>query len=88
MSDNRPGQSVFNADSVFVYKQNGDIVVNTGTVLMSDVKVFDVTGRLLAQKKNINGSESRLQVGSGSEILMVQVFSNEGTVSKKIFFGR
>ena len=55
---------------------------------MSDVKVFDVTGRLLAQKKNINGSESRLQVGSGSEILMVQVFSNEGTVSKKIFFGR
>jgi hypothetical protein len=79
-------QPVFNTNQVIVYKNNTDeIVVNTGDVLMNSVKVFDIRGRLLEEKKGINASQTTLRGGSANEVLLIQVTSQDGiTVTKKV----
>ena len=56
---------------------------------MSSVKIFDISGKLLFEKKDIDASQTLLTLGSTSEILLVQITSNEGVVvTKKVLFPR
>lgn len=79
-------QPVFNTNQVVVYKNNTDeIVVNTANVLMKSVKVFDVRGRLIEEKSNVNATQTTLKGGNANEVLLVQVTSQDGlTVTKKV----
>jgi len=74
-----------NANQVVVYKQGQDIVVNSGKETMATVKVFDIRGRLLVQKENVNASEVKIFAGSANEVLIVKVIAKDGAeVSKKV----
>jgi hypothetical protein len=76
---------VLDAHSVVVYKQGQDIVINSGNQAMAGVKVFDIRGRLLAQKENINAAEVKLFAGSSNQVLIVKVIGQDGKeVTKKI----
>jgi hypothetical protein len=76
---------VLDAHSVLVYKQGQDIVINSGNQAMAGVKVFDIRGRLLAQKENINAAEVKLFAGSSNQVLIVKVIGQDGKeVTKKI----
>lgn len=76
---------VLSANNVVVYKNASDIVVNAGTITIASVKVFDIRGRLLVEKNNINASETTINAGSEKQVLIVQITSNDNiTVSKKI----
>nr|WP_294775768.1 YDG domain-containing protein [uncultured Flavobacterium sp.] len=79
---------VFNESQVVIYKTlNNELSINTGNVVMSSVKIFDVTGRLLTSEKNINSNHVLLSSGITTEILVVQIISNEGLkVTKKVLF--
>ena len=78
------GSPVFDANAVVVYKQNGAIQINAGNTIMSDVKVFDIRGRLVAQKNNVNATETSLVAGAENQVLIIQISSeNNGVVSKK-----
>jgi hypothetical protein len=78
-------QPAFDAKSVVVYKQNQELVVNTGGIIMSRVKVFDGGGRLLLDKKNINASETRLNIVTLRKVLFLQISSKaNGIVRKKV----
>jgi hypothetical protein len=75
----------FNANTVIVYKQSPEIVVNAGKTILSDVKVYDIRGRLIAGKENINAAETRLNVGTANEVLIVKITSDkQETVTRKI----
>jgi hypothetical protein len=79
------GTPTFTANAVIVYSQGDDLVVNSGSVLMADVKVFDIRGRLLAAKKSINASVTTIGAGMANEVLLVQVTSVDGVmVTKKV----
>lgn len=78
------GDVVLDANAIAVVKQNGMIVINSGSVTMSNVKIFDIRGRLIAQKNNVNASETSINAGAENQVLIVQIVSNDGvTVSKK-----
>jgi hypothetical protein len=79
---------VFNESQVVIYKTpTNELSINTGNVIMSSVKIFDVTGRLLVTQKNINSSHVLVSSGISTEILVVQITSNDGLkVSKKVLF--
>ncbi|WP_395051900.1 fibronectin type III domain-containing protein [Flavobacterium sp.] len=82
LSTNNPSVTL---NSVVVYKNNTDVVINTGSILMSKVKIFDIRGRLLLEKEPINASETRINVGEVNQVLLVQITSTEGQmVTKKI----
>jgi hypothetical protein len=73
-------QNIFAANKVLVYVNNDDLVINTGAVLMAEVKVFDIRGRLMVMKKAINASEMRLQIGIAEEVVLLKITSVDGAV--------
>ncbi|MBF6641031.1 T9SS sorting signal type C domain-containing protein [Flavobacterium sp. J49] len=77
---------VFNANQVVVYKNGGDdFVINSGNVIMATVKVFDIRGRLLLEKNEINNSETSISAGHNNEVLLIQITSQDGlVVTKKV----
>lgn len=75
----------FNSNSIIVYHQLDDIVINTGTITMAAIRIFDIRGRLLMEKKDVNASETRVNVGVANQVLLVQITSEDGiTVTKKV----
>jgi hypothetical protein len=77
--------SLLAANAVAVYKQNQEIVVNAGNIKLSKVQIYDVRGRLLIEKNNIDGSEVRLNAGASNQVVLVKVISaNNEVITKKV----
>lgn len=75
----------FNENQVIVYNKNQELTINSGTVMMDDVKVFDIQGRLLYNKTNVNASEIKINTTTKNEILLVKITSkNKEIVTKKV----
>lgn len=75
----------FTSNSVIIYKNDGNIVINAGTTLLDHVEVFDIRGRLLASAKNVNATETALKVTEVNQVLIVKCTSiDKATVTKKI----
>uniref|UniRef100_UPI002FDAAFB8 T9SS sorting signal type C domain-containing protein n=1 Tax=Flavobacterium sp. TaxID=239 RepID=UPI002FDAAFB8 len=77
---------VFNSNQVIIYKNPSNaFVINTGNFTMASIKVFDIRGRMLQEKKDINASETRINVGDTNQMLLVQITTTEGLkVIKKV----
>jgi hypothetical protein len=59
-------------------------VVDAGSILMDNIKVFDVRGRLLYAKDNINATRTIFEVGV-NQVLIVRLTSARGdTVTRKV----
>jgi autotransporter-associated beta strand protein len=79
------GNPTFTENNVIIYTQNNDLVVNTGTIVMASIKVFDIQGRLLHEKKGINASQTIMGGGLANQVLLVQITSEDGVmVTKKV----
>ena len=81
---------IFNESQVVIYKsRSNELSINTGNFVMSSVKIFDISGRLLFEKKDIDASQALLNIGLATEVLLVQITSNDGVVvTKKVLFPR
>ena len=77
-----------NENNVVVFKQNEQIHIETSLVKMKSVKIFDLQGRLVMAKNDINSQSAILQkVGLANQVLMVQITAVDGAiVNKKIIF--
>ena len=75
-------------NGVVVFKQNETIQIETATVKMKSVQIYDVRGRLLLERQNINASHTVFEgVGIVHQVLVVQIHSVDGSVvNKKIIF--
>jgi hypothetical protein len=81
----RTQQNTFTQDSVKVYKLNQELVIHSGTIKITDVQVYDLTGRLLVSKKNSNAAQITLDTGITPQALLVKITSaTQGSIIKKI----
>jgi hypothetical protein len=79
------GNPDWNANQIVVYKDKEDIVVNAGKIIVANVKVFDIRGSLLAEKKYEGNAEVTITVRSSHQVLLLQVTSEDGrTFTRKI----
>ena len=79
------GNPIFTANNVIIYNQNKEFVVNTGNIIMSSIKVFDIRGRLLNERKEINSSQATINGSLSNQVLLVQITSADGiVVTKKV----
>lgn len=80
------GTPVFNPNHVIIYQNEiKDFVIKTGDIVMSGVKVFDVRGRLILAKNEVNDSQITINVGQTNGVLLIQITSQEGlVVTKKV----
>ncbi|EAZ94991.1 CHU large protein [Flavobacteria bacterium BAL38] len=75
----------FTANSVIAFNDNGDIRINSGSTIMELVRVYDLLGRLLVEKKQINSSETKLSTTAINQVLLIEITAANGTkVTKKI----
>ena len=74
---------IFSANNVIIYNQNNELIINSGNIIMASIKVFDIRGRLLQERKEINASHTTIGSGLANEVLLVQITSIEGVVVTK-----
>jgi hypothetical protein len=76
----------FNASHILVYQNEADdFVINTGSVLMSTIKAFDISGRLLLNLNEVNSTQAVVEVSQANQVILLQVTSQDGmTVVKKV----
>lgn len=80
--------NVFNEESVIAYKKNTEIFVNSAMTAIKDVAIYDMRGRLLLEKFNINSNEFNTQYfTSAQQVIIVKITNVDGKiVSKKIIY--
>jgi hypothetical protein len=75
----------FTANSVIAYSTNGEIKINSGSTIMELVRVYDLQGRLLVEKKQINASETKMSTTATNQVLLVEITAANGSkITKKI----
>lgn len=76
--------SVFNENSVNVYKNNGMLYVNSGSLAISNIKVFDIQGRLIAEQKNLNATSAIIKdLRASNHVLIVKIEGEDSSVVTK-----
>ena len=79
----------FDANSVIVYKDDNKVLnINAGKVVMKNVKIYDVRGRLVYEKSNINTTTATLNdLKAEQGVLLVKITSEDNkVVTKKMVF--
>lgn len=75
----------FTSNNVVAFNDNGDISINSGSTVMEQVQVYDLQGRLLVEKKQINASETRINTTAVNQVLLLEITATTGSkVIKKI----
>jgi hypothetical protein len=86
----KPGLELGTDGSVFeneivVYKQHAGFAINSGKVIMDNVKVFDIMGRLLVEKQNVNSAETTFNAGDANQVLIVKITTDDNrSITKEI----
>ena len=75
--------NAINQNSLIVFKKNGEIVVHSNDVAIKSIKIYDLQGRLLFDKSDINETEFKLNVGSENQIVLVKTTLINGQISAK-----
>lgn len=82
------GDPGFDGNSIAVFKDNGLIHIDAGIQKFVDVKVFDVSGRLIFGKSDINTNSTILNdLNAEQQVLLIQIrMENNSIVTKKVVF--
>jgi len=77
--------SEFNDNSVTVYANKGTLYVKSVESAISNIKVFDIQGRLLHEQNNVKSNTATISNLKSQQALIVQVISEENdVVTKKV----
>lgn len=77
-------QSV-NQNQISIYKNNNQVIINAGSSQILTAGVFDLNGRLLHQKQNVNAKETLFYTNDLPAILLVRVTLKNGqTLTQKL----
>jgi hypothetical protein len=75
------------SNNVIVFKEGTSINISTGTVDMTAVTIYDVRGRILYSKAGINANQTTVSgLQAAQEVLIVEIDTVKGKVSKKIVY--
>jgi hypothetical protein len=75
------------ANSVVVVKQGSTITVNSGSVLMNGITIYDTRGRKVYSVSDINNTQTAINnLTAEQQVLIVEINTVKGKVSKRIIF--
>jgi PQQ-dependent dehydrogenase (s-GDH family) len=78
-------QQILDENNVLVYKNKGVIQIKSVKSVIENVKIFDISGRLIFEKGKINSKEISIESTKfGNQVLIVKIYSDKQMVSKKI----
>ena len=71
---------LFNENSVLVSRNNGTISVNSKAVAINNIKVYDVQGRLVAERKNVKSNTATFSNFKTNQVFIIEVTSEDNNV--------
>ncbi|RZJ34141.1 MAG: hypothetical protein EOO51_11035 [Flavobacterium sp.] len=74
------GHPELNLNQVVVFNSNGKLHLNSGSLVMERVEVYDIRGRLLAQRNAVNSSTAEIEIGGAAQVLVVKIFTDDSVV--------
>ena len=76
----------FNENNITVYKDNGILYVKSKSVTLSEIKVYDVQGRLLAEQNNVKDTTAVISnLKDSVQVLIVKIKGEDNSeIIKKI----
>ncbi|TRW22541.1 T9SS sorting signal type C domain-containing protein [Flavobacterium zepuense] len=75
----------FDANSVIVYQKDGVVNITSGTAIMNNVTVYDISGRKLYGQSDINNTNATISgLKIQQEVIIVEINTEKGRVAKKI----
>lgn len=81
------GTPLLEDSALVVYKNGTSLEVNAGAVKMQSVKIYDIRGRLVAERDAVNATTASFSMTAAQQVLLVQVTSEDGKiVTKKVIF--
>lgn len=81
-------ENPLNANAIIVSSNDHTINVNSGSVLMDSVVLFDIQGRKLVEKNKVNAFELSINsIKKSNQMLIIQITdSNKNSITKKLIF--
>lgn len=77
------------ANAVVVYKSNEALNINTGAIAMKSVELYDMSGRMIYKKSNIDTTRLALSnLNFQDQIIIIKITTAAGIVNKKFSFTR
>ncbi|WP_294818885.1 GEVED domain-containing protein [uncultured Flavobacterium sp.] len=74
-------------NNVIVYKQGPNININAGMLMIDNVCVYDTRGRMLYSRNGIHAVETVIEnLHSDQQVLIIQINTDKGKVSRRIIF--
>jgi hypothetical protein len=74
----------FNENSIMVYKNNGILYIKSTATTISNVKVYDIQGRLLAEQKKVKGNTAVIHnLKATHHVLIVKIADEDNNVVAK-----
>ncbi len=79
---------VFNENTVLVYQNQNGLHINSGTLNMKNVTIFDIRGRQIASQKQIRNTETVFTtLPTTQQLLLVKMEGENGAiVTKKVVY--
>jgi hypothetical protein len=79
---------IFDANSIVIFKQDELLHIHSGILNMKSIKIVDIRGRMLYEKKNIDANSVVItDFKAAQQVLIVQITSDDDkTVSKKVVY--
>lgn len=76
----------FNDNSVTIFRNNGIVTVNSEKTAISNIKVYDVQGRLVAEQNNVNATSGTIKdLRATHQVLLIKVTgADNSVVTKKV----
>lgn len=80
-------ENQFDENSVVLYKPNDKLIVNSGSVFIKSIQVYDVRGRLIKEINNVNAVEVSVDVPTANQAILLKITSEDNiTVTKKYVY--
>jgi trimeric autotransporter adhesin len=73
--------------NVLVYKQDQELAIKVIDTAITNIVVYDLSGRVIASQKDFNANEVTMSLGSiATQVLLVKVTTATGEVTQKILW--
>lgn len=76
------------SNNIVAYKQNGSLVVNSGNYIMDKIELYDISGRLIYSRNNVDATNAVISnLAVANQVLVVKITTAEnGAANKKIVY--
>ena len=76
-----------NTNAVIVISKDNVLSVNAGTYTINNIDIFDIQGRKIYSKENVDASSTSISdLRAKNQIILVQIATDHGVVTKKVQF--